>query len=93
MYQERYYGSNCTHFTELLAEYENIRLSASSVRRILIQGGLRPARVRRRSVGQPASLTTFGQAIADLGITHIEAVFRKPKDASSGFGEPFRIVW
>jgi len=43
--------------------------------------------------GQPGSLITFGQAIADLGITHIEAVFRKPKDASSGFGEPFRIVW
>ncbi|HEY8528162.1 MAG TPA: ISNCY family transposase, partial [Paenibacillaceae bacterium] len=177
LYQERYYGSNCTHFTELLAEYENIRLSVSSVRRILIQGGLRPARVRRRSkvhrprprkaqagmlwqidaspfawledrgpqlvlhaiiddatgevlaavfrlsetlegyvtvmiealrrkgvplalysdkhsifcppkgkptleqelAGQPASLTTFGQAIADLGITHIEALTPQAK--------------
>src|SRR5690606_12195560 len=48
-YQSRYFGSNSTHFTELLAEHENIRLSVSSVRRILIQGGLRPARVRRRT--------------------------------------------
>jgi hypothetical protein len=49
LYQSRYFGSNSTHFTELLAEHENIRLSVSSVRRILIQGGLRPARVRRRT--------------------------------------------
>ena len=49
LYQERRYaGSNYTHFTELLAEFENIHLSVSSVRRILIQGGLRSVRVRRR---------------------------------------------
>jgi len=29
--------------------------------------------------GQPASLTTFGQAIADLGITHIEALTPQAK--------------
>lgn len=49
LYQTRYYGSNCTHFTELLAEHENIHLSVSSVRRILIQGGVRSQRVRRRA--------------------------------------------
>ena len=49
LYQGRYFGCNATHFTELLAEHENIRLSVSSVRRILLQGGLRPARVRRRT--------------------------------------------
>lgn len=49
LYQGRYFGSNSTHFTELLAEHENIRLSVSSVRRILLEGGLRPARVRRRT--------------------------------------------
>ena len=49
LYQGRYFGCNSTHFTELLAEHENIRLSVSSVRRILLQGGLRPARVRRRA--------------------------------------------
>jgi len=67
LYQERYYRSNCTHFTELLAEYENIRLSVSSVRRILIQGGLRPARVRRPSKGSSsqASQTASRHAVAD----------------------------
>lgn len=177
LYQSRYYGSNCTHFAELLAEYENIHLSVSSVRRILIQGGMRAQRVKRRSkvhrprprkpqagmlwqidaspfswleergpqmvlhaiiddatgevlaavfrpqetlegyaaamcealrrkgvplalysdrhtifsspksnpsfeqelAGQPASLTTFGQAIADLGITHIQALTPQAK--------------
>jgi transposase len=48
LYQDRYFGSNSTHFAELLAEHENIHLSVSSVRRILLEGGLRPARVRRR---------------------------------------------
>lgn len=48
LYQERYFGSNATHFAELLAEHENIHLSVSSVRRILLEGGLRPARLRRR---------------------------------------------
>jgi len=48
LYRDRYFGSNTTHFTELLAEHENIRLSVSSVRRILLEGGLRPARLRRR---------------------------------------------
>jgi transposase len=51
LYQSRYLGSNSTHL-QLLAEHENIRLSVSSVRRILIQGGLRPARyaVVQRSI-------------------------------------------
>ncbi|OUM87689.1 MAG: transposase [Bacillus thermozeamaize] len=48
LYQNRYSGSNATHFQQLLAEHENIRLSVSSVRRILIQGRLRPRRIRRR---------------------------------------------
>src|SRR5690606_25942327 len=49
LYQSRYFGSNSTHFTDLLAEHETTRLRVSSVRRILIQGGFRPARVRRRT--------------------------------------------
>ena len=48
LYQNRYSGSNATHFQQLLAEFENIRLSVSSVRRILIQAQLRPRRIRRR---------------------------------------------
>lgn len=48
LYQDRYYGSNATHFAQLLVDYENIRLSVSSVRRILIQGKLRPQRLRSR---------------------------------------------
>jgi len=48
LYRDRYFGSNSTHFAELLAEHEDIRLSVSSVRRILLEGRLRPARLRRR---------------------------------------------
>ena len=43
----RYAGCNTQHFTELLAEREAIRLSRSSVRRILLEGGVRSPRKRR----------------------------------------------
>lgn len=38
--------------------------------------------------GEPPSLSTFGQALADLGMIHIEALSPKPKDGSNGSGKP-----
>lgn len=49
-YRGPYHGSNAVHYTELLQERENIQLSVSSVRRILIEHGLKPPRTRRSSV-------------------------------------------
>ena len=48
LYRERYTGCNCTHYAELLDEHEGIQLSVSSVRRILMKGGLHSPRARRR---------------------------------------------
>jgi len=42
-----YAGCNNQHFTELLAEWENISLSRSAVRRILLKAGIRSPRKRR----------------------------------------------
>ncbi len=42
-----YAGCNTQHFTELLQEREGVSLSRSSVRRILLQAGLRSPRKRR----------------------------------------------
>ena len=45
--QSTYPGCNTQHFTELLVESEGIALSRSTVRRILLQGGIRSPRKRR----------------------------------------------
>lgn len=45
--RERYQGVNHTHFTELLAEREGIKLSRSTVRRLLVGTGLPSTRQRR----------------------------------------------
>jgi transposase len=45
--QSTYAGCNNQHFTELLAEWEGIILSRSSVRRILLEVGIRSPRRRR----------------------------------------------
>ena len=44
-----YAGLNHTHLTEMLAEREDIDLSRSTMRRILLAGGLRSPRIRRAS--------------------------------------------
>ncbi|MFD2115175.1 ISNCY family transposase [Paenibacillus yanchengensis] len=49
LYTTTYYGSNNCHFSELLEEHESIVLSSSSVRRILLQEGIKQAKQRRRS--------------------------------------------
>ena len=43
----RYAGFNQQHFTELLAEREDIRLSRSTVRNILLESGIRSPKKRR----------------------------------------------
>ena len=45
--QSTYAGCNIQHFTELLAERENIVLSRSSVRLILLEAGIKSPRKRR----------------------------------------------
>jgi transposase len=45
--QRTYAGCNNRHFTELLAEREGVTLSRSSVRRILLEAGVRSPRKRR----------------------------------------------
>lgn len=49
LYSEKYFGSNNCHFSELLAEHEQVVVSPSSVRRILIEKGLKPSRQKRRA--------------------------------------------
>ena len=44
-----YAGLNHTHLTEMLAEREDVHLSRSTVRRVLLAGGLRSPRRRRVS--------------------------------------------
>jgi transposase len=47
LFQTVYKGCNHQHFSELLAEREEINLSRSSVRRILLEAGIRSPRKRR----------------------------------------------
>jgi len=49
LYNDKYHGSNNCHFAELLEEHEGIRISAPSVRRILLAKGIKQAKPRRRS--------------------------------------------
>jgi len=53
LYNTKYYGSNNCHFAELLEEHESLKLSHSSVRRILLSKGIKQARQRRRSKAHP----------------------------------------
>lgn len=54
LYESKYHGSNSCHFAELLQEHEDISLSSSSARRILLAKGLKQAKQRRRTkVHQP----------------------------------------
>ncbi|MDY0324421.1 MAG: helix-turn-helix domain-containing protein [Candidatus Carbobacillus sp.] len=41
LYRTKYYGSNNCHFSELLEEHESLRLSVSSIRRILLSQGIK----------------------------------------------------
>lgn len=49
LYTTKYHGSNNCHFAELLAEHESMQLSPSSVRRILLEKGIKQVKQRRRS--------------------------------------------
>jgi transposase len=49
LYTTKYHGSNCCHLAELLQEHEDMELSSSSVRRILLAKGLKTSKQRRRT--------------------------------------------
>ncbi|NTZ16435.1 ISNCY family transposase, partial [Paenibacillus sp. JMULE4] len=49
LFREKYHGSNNCHFAELLEEHESICISPSSVRRILLDRGIKQSKKRRRS--------------------------------------------
>ncbi|MCD9026595.1 ISNCY family transposase [Cohnella silvisoli] len=49
LYTEKYHGSNNCHFAELLEEHEAVKLSSSSIRRILLAKDIKQVRKRRRS--------------------------------------------
>ena len=49
LYTSKYHGSNSCHFAELLEEHEAIKLSSPSVRRILLEHGMKQSKQRRRS--------------------------------------------
>ena len=49
LYNAKYYDSNNCHYAELLEEHESIELSSSSVRRILVEAGIKQVKQRRRS--------------------------------------------
>lgn len=51
LYQSKYYGSNNIHFTELLQEHESLEFSVSSVRRILLEHGIKQTKQKRRKKG------------------------------------------
>jgi len=53
LYTSKYYGSNSCHFAELLTKHENVSLSASSVRRILVEAGEKQVKHRRRGKAHP----------------------------------------
>lgn len=56
LYHTKYYGSNNSHFAELLQEHESLTLSVSTVRRILLDKGIKQSKQRRRSKShQPRS--------------------------------------
>jgi transposase len=48
LYEEKYFGSNFCHYSQLLQEHEKIALSASSVMRILKSTGREAKRPRKR---------------------------------------------
>lgn len=48
LYSKTYYDSNNTHYSELLEEHEAIKISPSSVRRILLDKSLKQNNPRRR---------------------------------------------
>lgn len=47
LYENKYFGANLRHFTELLATHENIHLSAGTVRSILLERNILSPKARR----------------------------------------------
>lgn len=49
LYENKYYDSNIRHFTQLLAEYENISISEGTVRTILLEKGFLSPKAHKRT--------------------------------------------
>jgi transposase len=48
LYSTKYHGSNNCHLAELLEEHESLQISSPSVRRILLEKGIKQVKQRRR---------------------------------------------
>ena len=76
--QSTYAGCNVQHFTELLAERENIPLSRSSVRLILLGAGIKSPRKEPESLEEQLmgkrKPTQFGRIMEELGIISITSL-------------------
>ena len=77
----RYVGANHQHFSELLAEREHLSLSRSTVRRILLAGGLRSPRRRRapQHRSRRERMAQAGMLLQWDGSTHDWVQGRGPK--------------
>lgn len=53
LYQGDYFNCNNTHFSELLWERESLKISPSSIRRILLEKGLKQNNPRRKGTHKP----------------------------------------
>ena len=62
LYEEKYYGSNFCHYSQLLREHEEIILSSSSVRRILKSMGKEAKRPHKRRPKKHQPRTRHKQA-------------------------------
>lgn len=83
--RSKYTGFNFSHFTELLEEREDTRLSRSTVRRILLKGGLRSPR-RRKAPKHRSRRARFAQEGMLLQIDG------SPHDWLEGRGSPFCLI-
>ena len=93
LYTAKYYGSNNCHFAELLEEHESLRLSHSSVRRILLSKGIKQAKQLAVSLVQRLQDQLLGHPIRENGRPHhagVRVEVAHCKDA--GFG-PVRASW
>jgi transposase len=99
LYRNKYYDSNFTHYTELLAKHEKISVSESSVRNILDGAHILPPKATRKTKRRMKerlqaikSLTTSKQKIKEIDSALLEieeAHPRRPRCAY--FGEMIQM--
>ena len=98
LYQEKYYDANFTHFTELLARYEGIEVSVSSVQSILEERYIlspmvtkaKQKRIRKELKARQLTATPKEAAEIQKNLVAVEdAHTRKPRKAF--FGEQVQL--